>query len=94
MGFQLSGKVDLKIVNNLIEYRDTFSEEYQTRLSSEFINSRHYSPEKVKKAERVRLEETLYRKLTQDNILELIPETQSIKFSDVIRILNDYGDYI
>ncbi|MDD2907834.1 MAG: AAA family ATPase [Candidatus Gracilibacteria bacterium] len=96
MGFQLSGYIDLKIVRNIADiiYEPSLSDEDKFWLTKECINSRHYTPEKVREAKKKEKEVTLYNKLLNDSRLRLDSDSQSLSFSDVLNISNEYSEYM
>ena len=96
MWFQLSGYIDLKIVRNIADtiYEPSLSDEDKFWLTKECINSRHYTLEKVREAKKKEKEVSLYNKLLNDSRLRLESDSQSLSFSDVLNISNEYSEYM
>jgi hypothetical protein len=84
----------MKIVSNIADHEPYLDHANETALSDDFIKSRHYSLEKVREAKRKLAEIRLYEMLSEDSRLELTSETQSLQFSDVLSISEDYSEYI
>lgn len=87
MWFKLSWKVDLKIVGNVAGYRSQ---------TARFNNIFELDEElrKISTKEDNSIENFLSKKISKDRRLKLTPLSQSLSFSDVQSISNDYSEYM
>jgi len=90
MGFQLSGNIDLKIVRDIGDYTSYYN---NNDLYKDNINTLTNYNDSKKKEEKP-IEFILSEKIKKDTRLELTSEPQSLNFSDILSISNDYSKYM
>lgn len=95
MWFQLSRKIYLKIVSNIIDYKPYLTNEDNFWLyDPSFKKSRHYTEKKVIEAKRKLNEVTLYNKIINDKRLKLTSDSQSLDFVTMLNVIEDYNEYM